>query len=168
MAAAAAAGPSPLPSRRLSAVAAAAHHSSPARLLTAGRLPSPRTGALWSGFAGFRTCGTPPAPVAALPDSYHGSKAPRISFHSWWLLGSHPQSALPTGLSPALLPPVPSARTPPPPRLPSLGLLRHAPPKPCSGPRRVAHLGGRLEGAQSPAFGVPLGGGGPRAPRLAS
>ena len=163
--------PSPLPSFPAGSALWLLPHTPPPpnpRLLTAGRLPSPRTRALWSGFAGFRTRGTPPAPVAPLPNSYRGSEPPRISFHSRWLRGSHPHPASPTGLSPGLLSPVPLARTPPPPRLPNLGLLHRAPPKPCSCPHQVAHLEGRLEGAQSPAFGVPLGEGGPRATRLAS
>ena len=90
---------------RLSAVASAAHHPHPTpRLLPAGRLPSPRAGALRSRFAGFRT---PKTLVAPLPNSHPRSATSRISLHSRWLRGSHPHPNSPTTLSQTLLSPSP-------------------------------------------------------------
>lgn len=113
------------------------------RLLPAGRLPSPRAGALRSRFAGFRTRGTALVPVARHP----GSEPPSALLHSRWLRGSVAPIPIPFRhrTRPGAPAPIVWARTPPPPRLPDSRAPSPCAPKPCSQPHPVAQLGGRLE-----------------------
>lgn len=144
--------PSPLPSFPAGSSARASADTPPPPNPTPyrGRLPSPRTRALWSGFAGgFVTRGTPPAPLPLSPTHTVG---PSLRASRSTLGGSVGSIPIPLRhrLSPfrGFCPQSPLARTPPPPAHPGSFTVRLR--SPALARTRLPTLRGSLRGSLEP------------------